>query len=62
MPIYLIDKVKPYNDQPFALIDAVDVEMPDGKRLSELDLTVPQKEELVEAVLAELPAAEGVSY
>ena len=35
MAIDLIDKIKPKNNGKFALVDAVDVEMPDGTRLSE---------------------------
>ena len=35
MAIDLIDKIKPKNNSAFALVDAVDVEMPDGSRLSE---------------------------
>lgn len=35
MAIDLIDKIKPKNNGSFALVDAVDVEMPDGTRLSE---------------------------
>lgn len=35
MAISLIDKIKPKNNGTFALVDAVDVEMPDGKRLSD---------------------------
>lgn len=38
MSIELIDKIKPKNNGNFALIDAVDVEMPDGTRLSEFNL------------------------
>lgn len=34
MAIDLIDKIKPKNNGSFALVDAVDVEMPDGTRLS----------------------------
>lgn len=39
MAIYLIDKIKPKNNGNFPMVDAVDVEMPDGKRLSEVDFT-----------------------
>lgn len=35
MAIDLIDKIKPKNNGSFPLVDAVDVEMPDGTRLSE---------------------------
>lgn len=34
MAIDLIDKIKPKNNGTFALVDAADVEMPDGSRLS----------------------------
>ena len=34
MPIELIDKIKPKNGQGFPLVDAEDVVMPDGTRLS----------------------------
>ena len=33
MPILLIDKIKPKNNGDFPLVDAVDVEMPNGTRL-----------------------------
>lgn len=36
MAIYIIGKLKQKNDGKFALLDAADVEMPDGKRLSEV--------------------------
>lgn len=47
MSIELIDKIKPKNNGNFALIDAVDVEMPDGTRLSEFkpDSVVGEKGE-----------------
>lgn len=35
MAITLIDKIKPKNNGTFPLVDAEDVLMPDGKRLSE---------------------------
>lgn len=35
MAIELIDKIKPKNGGEFALVDAADVELPDGKRLSQ---------------------------
>lgn len=35
MSIELIDKIKPKNGGTFSLVDASDVEMPDGTRLSE---------------------------
>ena len=37
MSVELIDKIKPKNNGGFALVDAADVEMPDGKRLSEFN-------------------------
>lgn len=41
MAIYLIDKIKPKNSGSFALMEAADVEMPDGSRLSELTVCYP---------------------
>lgn len=41
MPIELIDKIKPKNGGKFPLMDAADVEMPDGKRLSEFRSAYP---------------------
>lgn len=41
MPIELIDKIKPKNGQGFPLVEAEDVEMPDGTRLSDLSLCYP---------------------
>ena len=35
MPIEIIDKLKPKNNGKFALVDAADVGMPNGKRLTE---------------------------
>lgn len=35
MPINLIDKIKPKNGGAFAMVDAEDVEMPNGGRLSQ---------------------------
>ena len=35
MPISLIDRIKPKNNGSFPLVEAVDVLMPDGSRLSE---------------------------
>lgn len=52
MAIELISKIKPKNNGKFAMVDAVDVEMPDGRRLSEMVFTVKTQEEydaLVEA-------------
>lgn len=39
MAIELIDKIKPKNNGTFAMVDAADVEMPDGTRLSDLHLS-----------------------
>ena len=61
MPIPINDTFAPRGDG-YPLMDAKDVAMPDGKRLSELDLHVPTKDELVQAVMDALPAAEGVSF
>ena len=38
MSVELIDKIKPKNNGGFALVDAADVEMPDGTRLSDLEV------------------------
>ena len=35
MAIYIIGKLKQKNNGKFALLDAADIEMPDGTRLSE---------------------------
>ncbi len=45
MAIELISKIKPKNNGTFAMVDAVDVEMPDGRRLSEMVFTVKTQEE-----------------
>ena len=37
MAIQLIDKIKPKNNGSFPMVDAEDVLMPDGKRLSEFE-------------------------
>lgn len=39
MAVELIDKIKPKNNGDFALVDAADVEMPDGTRLSDQDFS-----------------------
>ena len=39
MSVELIDKIKPKNNGGFALVDAADVEMPDGTRLSDQDFS-----------------------
>lgn len=39
MAIGITDKFKPKNNGSFALIDAADVEMPDGTRLSDVDFS-----------------------
>ena len=41
MPLELIDKIKPKNGGKFPLMDAEDVLMPDGKRLSEFRSVYP---------------------
>lgn len=38
MAIQLIDKIKPKNNGTFPMVDAVDVLMPNGKRLSEVTI------------------------
>ena len=40
MAIELISKIKPMNNGDFPIVDAVDVLMPDGKRLSDLLIQV----------------------
>lgn len=40
MAIELIDKIKPKNGGSFPLVDAADVEMPDGKRLDQIAGTI----------------------
>lgn len=42
MAIELIGKIKPKNGGKFAMVDAEDVELPDGTRLSEKDLSAPR--------------------
>lgn len=46
MSVELIDKIKPKNNGNFPMVDAEDVLMPDGKRLSEIPgvLVVTQAE------------------
>lgn len=39
MAIELIGKIKPKNNGTFAMVDAADVEMPDGTRLRDKDLS-----------------------
>lgn len=61
MAIYIIGKLKQKNNGKFALLDATDVEMPDGRRLSECgfvaiedvkDLFVPITQEEYDALEA----------
>ena len=73
MPIELIDKIKPKNGQNFAMVDAADVEMPDGTRLSENlvgsdlpSVTTNDNGKLLQVVdgvwvAVEIPFAEGES-
>ena len=52
MAIEMIGKMKPKNSGTFALVDAADVEMPDGSRLSDMifkAVTEEEYEALVEA-------------
>lgn len=49
MAIELIGKIKPKNNGTFAMVDAVDVEMPDGSRLSDM-IFKPVTEEEYEAL------------
>lgn len=55
MSVELIDKIKPKNNGNFPLVDAADVEMPDGTRLSEHDFL--ESSELPEAVNVALTQA-----
>lgn len=50
MSVELIDKIKPKNNGNFALVDAADVEMPDGTRLSEFEPEVNLTEEQIAAL------------
>lgn len=53
MAIELIGKIKPKNNGSFAMVDAADVEMPDGTRLSEAALgggADPRVDALIETV------------
>lgn len=42
MPIEIIDKIKPKNNGSFPLMDAADVQMPNGERLTEALAEKPQ--------------------
>lgn len=71
MAIELIDKIKPKNNGSFAMVDAEDVAMPDGSRLSEFSqtpvfdlgalgmgaLTLPESNATLETDTAEIMAA-----
>lgn len=48
MAVEIIGKMKPKNNQQFALMDAVDVEMPDGRRLDDWREGIRLKEVIVE--------------
>lgn len=48
MSVEVIDKIKPKNNADFPLVDAADIEMPDGTRLSDHDFLESSK--LPEAV------------
>lgn len=50
--IPLIDKIKPKNNGKFPLVDAEDVLMPDGTRLSEYNPFVPVTQEEYDALVA----------
>lgn len=41
MPTIILEKIKQANGKTYALVDAADVEMPDGSRLSELSVSYP---------------------
>jgi hypothetical protein len=45
MAIELISKIKPKNNGTFAMVDASDVEMPDGSRLSDMIFKTITEEE-----------------
>lgn len=51
MAISLIDKIKPKNNGDFAMVDAADVEMSDGRRL-------PEALEEIEAAAGDVEAAD----
>lgn len=51
MAIELIGKIKPKNNGNFAMVDAEDVEMPNGERLSEISLGALPMEESTAAQL-----------
>lgn len=55
MSVEVIDKIKPKNNADFPLVDAADIEMPDGTRLSDHDFL--ESSELPEAVNAALTKA-----
>lgn len=60
MAIYIIGKLKQKNNGKFALLDAADIEMPDGTRLSEYlskvftPITQEEYNKLVEAETVDL--------
>lgn len=53
MGIPLIDKIEPKNNGNFPLVDAKDVQMPDGKRLDEFAETVGASIQFCKAVTQE---------
>lgn len=55
MSVEVIDKIKPKNNADFPLVDAADIEMPDGTRLSDHDFL--ESSELPEAVNVALTQA-----
>ena len=55
MSVEVIDKIKPKNNADFPLVDAADIEMPDGTRLSDHDFL--ESSELPEAVNVALTKA-----
>lgn len=57
MSVEVIDKIKPKNNADFPLVDAADIEMPDGTRLSEHDFMESSK--LTEAVNVALAQAKA---
>lgn len=61
MAIYLIGKIKPKNNGTFAMVDAADVEMPDGSRLSEFKGGVTSVNGQTGDVTIEIPEMEAIT-
>lgn len=60
--IPLIDKIKPKNNGTFPLVDAVDVLMPDGTRLSEYTPFIPMTQADYDALVTAGTADESKYY